>query len=183
MTSGKNAEGGPQVKSFAPIVGDKPHVLILGSMPGVRSLQANEYYAHPRKRLWAILEALDLIAAGLAYERRTAVLAARGIALWDVLHSCERPGSLDASIVEASEEPNDIAGVLEKYPTIRGIAFNGAKAERAFHKHILPSLPGGTTQRVDLFRLPSTSPAHAISTERKIEAWRQILRYLDPRRR
>jgi len=172
----------PRVESFAPIVGEDPRLLILGSMPGSRSLEAGEYYAHPRNRFWAILEALDLIPPCLPYEKRTMAVAARGIALWDVLHSCERPGSLDASIVEATEVANDIAGLLRRHPCIRAIAFNGAKAENAFRRHVTPSLLQETRQRLKMLRLPSTSPAHAISMERKAEAWRWILQYLDPLR-
>ena len=170
----------PRVESFAPVVGDDPRILILGSMPGVRSLQAGEYYAHPRNRFWTILESLGLIPPGLPYENRTMAVAARGIALWDVLRSCERPGSLDSSIVKATEEPNDVGELLRKHPTIRTIAFNGAKAESAFRRHVAPSLPLKARQHLETFRLPSTSPAHAISAERKLEAWRRILQLLEP---
>jgi len=170
----------PRIESFAPVVGDDPRILILGSMPGIRSLEAGEYYAHPRNRFWTILESLGLLDPGLPYEERTASLARRGIALWDVLHSCERPGSLDSSIVKATEKPNDIGELLREYPTIRAIALNGAKAENAFHRHVAPSLPQEARQRLETFRLPSTSPAHAMSAERKLEAWRRILQLLEP---
>ena len=166
---------GSRVESFDPIVGAEPRLLILGSMPGIRSLQAGEYYAHPRNQFWPILEALGVIESGSPYETRTAALASCGIALWDVLGSCERSGSLDASIVEATEEPNDIANLLAKHPSIRAIAFNGAKAERAFTRHVHPSLPDARRNRLERFRLPSTSPAHAVLMERKLKAWRRIL--------
>jgi len=171
---------GSHVTSFAPIVGAEPRLLILGSMPGIRSLEAGEYYAHPRNAFWPIVEALGLSAPSVPYEKRTAALAARGIALWDVLRSCEREGSLDARIVKKTEEPNDLVGLLTTHTTIRAVVFNGTKAETAFLRHVDPALPEDTRSRFDRFRLPSTSPAHAISRERKLQAWRRILAYLDP---
>ena len=161
--------------SFSPIVGPTPRVLILGSMPGVRSLRAGEYYAHPRNAFWGILEDLGTIPSGLGYCERTAAMAEAGIALWDVLRSCCRAGSLDASIVADSEEPNDIAGLLGAHPTIRAVLFNGAKAERAFRRYIEPGLPSDVRRRITLLRLPSTSPAHAVSAAVKRAAWREVL--------
>lgn len=151
-------------------------MLILGSMPGQASLAAGQYYAHPRNAFWPIMGALVGAGPELPYPRRVQQLQATGIALWDVLAECERPGSLDAHIVAASIRANDFAGLLPELPTLRAIAFNGSAAEQAFRRHVLPALPG---LRVDLLRLPSTSPAHAArSLTQKLAEWQRLLNYL-----
>ena len=154
--------------------GERPWCLVLGSMPGRLSLAAREYYAHPRNQFWALLG--ELLGAGrdLPYSARLEVLKERGIVLWDVVHSCVREGSLDAAIrwVEA----NDFRTLFAKYPSLRRVVFNGAAAERLFLRHVLPQL----TERcsaLELYRLPSTSPAHAGTTyEEKRRAWATALR-------
>lgn len=153
-------------------------ILILGSMPGAASLAAGQYYAHPRNAFWPIIGRLLGFPPDLPYPERLAVLRSRGIALWDVLHSCSRAGSLDASIDESSIRPNAIGRFLETHGAIQRIYFNGAKAEQAFRRHVLPSLDhrGGAMSGC---RLPSTSPAHAArSLEQKLAAWRAIVRDL-----
>ena len=165
--------------SFAPIVGEMPRALILGSMPGIESLRAKEYYAHPRNSFWRILGDLKLCDPLTAYALRTASLARNGVALWDVLAACEREGSLDASIVRETERANDIRSLLAQHPTIRAIYFNGAKAEQAFCKHIVSGLPADRRGSYILKRLPSTSPAHAIPYSRKLHAWRIVLQHLE----
>lgn len=169
------------IRSFAAVENPEAHVLILGSMPGVASLSAGEYYAHPRNAFWRILG--DLAGAGpeLPYAARLQALRAHGLALWDVLHSCERPGSLDADIVPDSIQPNDFAGFLASHRRIRRIVFNGATAEQCFRRHVLPGLTAsGVINALDapltLLRLPSTSPAHAgMPYERKLALWREAL--------
>jgi len=168
-----------RVVGFAPIVGPTPRVLILGSMPSVTSLEQGEYYAHPRNAFWPILDALGLADRDAPYARRVEELKRSGVALWDSLKSCERAGSLDAAIVSETEVANDFATLLAKRPSIRLIAFNGAKAERAFRRHVFPTLPVDILDRLALIRLPSTSPAHAIAFEQKLAAWQEILRFLD----
>lgn len=158
------------VHSFAPIVDDTCHTLILGSMPGVASLAANQYYAHPRNAFWPIMG--ELVGAGpsLPYAERTATLLRNGIAVWDVLKLCTRTGSLDSAIVESSIEPNDFDELLRAHGSIDRIFFNGAKAESSFLRHV-DSLPRAPR----MLRLPSTSPAHASLTfDRKLEAWRPV---------
>jgi hypoxanthine-DNA glycosylase len=162
------------VQSFAPVCGGTPRVLILGSMPGVASLRAGQYYAHPRNAFWPLMEALFGIRCGLDYAERTAALVRHGIALWDVLASCNRPGSLDASIDPASVRPNDIGGLVARYPTIETLFFNGQMAETVFRRHLLPAL-GEQAAGLVRCRLPSTSPANAgWSFERKLAAWQQV---------
>ena len=160
-------------QSFPPIAAPDAEILILGSMPGQASLTANAYYAHPRNAFWPIICALLEIDAGSPYEQRVAALLMAKIAVWDVLQSCIRPGSLDADIDPASAVANDLPGFLATHPAITRIYFNGAKAESCFRQHVLPSInAGGTT----LSRLPSTSPAHAaLSFEKKLAAWRLLL--------
>ena len=155
-----------RVQSFPPIVAPGARVLILGSMPGAASLAAGQYYAHPRNAFWPILGVLCGFAAAAPYAERVLALQAAGVAVWDVLHSCVRPGSLDTAIERSSEVANDIAGLLAGYPGIRCIAFNGGTAEAAFRRHV-PRVAA-----VRLLGLPSTSPANASwSFERKLAAW------------
>ena len=163
-------------RSFPALLGAQARVLILGSMPGQASLAAGQYYAHPRNAFWPIMGALVGAGPELPYPQRIQRLQAAGIALWDVLAECERPGSLDADIVAASVRANDFAALLPKLPALRAIAFNGSAAEQAFLRHVLPALP---SLQVDLLRLPSTSPAHAArSLAQKQSAWQAILPFL-----
>lgn len=161
-----------RVQGFPPIADTGARVLILGSMPGLASLRAGEYYAHPRNAFWPIMGALIGAAPALPYAVRLALLRAHGIALWDVLASCERSGSLDAGIDPRSVIANDFAAFFRTHTAIRGIYFNGAVAEGSFRRHVLPGLGPLVLPRL---RLPSTSPAHAaMSFERKLAAWRTI---------
>jgi len=147
-------------------------VLVLGSMPGVASLRAREYYAHPRNAFWRIVGDLFGIDPGAPYRERLAALLSEGIALWDVLGSCAREGSLDADIRESSIVANPFAAFLSRHAAIRTVCFNGAKAEASFRRYVLPGL-AREGARLAFQRLPSTSPANAsISYAAKLEAWR-----------
>ena len=158
---------------FAPVAGPEATRLILGSMPGKASLEAGQYYAHPRNLFWSLLEQLLGAGPGLPYQQRLDLLREHGIALWDVIAQCERRSALDSDIVEASIVVNDFATFFAEHPGIRHIYFNGTKAEMAFRKYVLPELPTGLD--VSTIRLPSTSPANAgISAAVKLEAWRRI---------
>ena len=163
----------PRVCSFAPIAGPDAEVLILGSMPGAASLAAYRYYAHPQNAFWPILAELLGFAPDAPYDDRVAALRAARIAVWDVLQSCSRQGSLDTRIARRSEVPNDLAGFLAGHPGICRVYFNGSKAESAFRQHVLPQLDAAGLR---FTRLPSTSPAHAArSRAEKLAAWRTIL--------
>ena len=109
------------------------------------------------------------------YPQRTALIRDNGLALWDVLESCTRPGSLDAKIDPATIRVNDFAAFLKKHRAITRIFFNGATAEKEFMRRVLPALPGALAGRLALKRLPSTSPAHAgMNAARKLKAWSVI---------
>lgn len=160
---------------FPPLIGEAPRVLILGSMPSVVSLQRNQYYAHPRNSFWPIMSQLFGIRGDASYEERANALTGAGVAVWDVMRSCERQGSLDSSIKNNTIEVNNFEHLLCVNPTISRIYFNGAKAEAEFLKRVLPAIAGAVAEGILLKRLPSTSPAHAsMNFEQKLAAWRNI---------
>ncbi len=164
------------VVAFAPIVGRRPRVLVLGSLPGVASLQANQYYAHPRNAFWTIIAELTGTSVHASYAERCRAAKRLGLAIWDVLAAAVRPGSLDAAIVPATAKPNDFAAFLERRPSIELIAFNGATAATLYVRQVLPRLPE-RARRIERVRLPSTSPAHAgLSLQRKCRSWHSALR-------
>lgn len=163
----------PRVRSFPPVAAPDAEILVLGSMPGEASLAANRYYAHPRNAFWPIVGALLGLAPNAAYEERLAALTKARIALWDVLHSCHREGSLDSAIDPATQRPNDFAKFFRAHRSIRRVCFNGAKAEHAYRTQVLAE---GIGADLEYLRLPSTSPANASwSFERKLEAWRRVV--------
>jgi len=154
---------------FAPVAGSNARILILGSMPSRRSLDAHQYYAHPRNAFWPIFGELFGFAAELPYAERLQRLANGGTALWDVAHQCVRPGSLDADIRDV--EPNDFRSFLASHPHISAIFFNGRKAEELFRRLVLPGLPN-EYRLIERHLLPSTSPAHAgLNRAQKLVAW------------
>jgi TDG/mug DNA glycosylase family protein len=167
-----------RIRSFDPIETRSAEILILGSMPGAASLAAGQYYAHPRNAFWRIMSALLQFDAAAPYASRVRALKIARIALWDVLHSCTREGSLDSSIDRDSQAPNDFEAFFRTHRKISRVYFNGAKAESCFRQHVLRNIDIGA---VACTRLPSTSPAHAsLSFPRKLSAWRVII---DPRQR
>ncbi|HNT27947.1 MAG TPA: DNA-deoxyinosine glycosylase [bacterium] len=168
-----------KLTGFPAVVGKRPTILILGSMPGERSLTMREYYGHPQNSFWRIMGTLCGAVPELPYEQRLAALKRHGIALWDVLKHCERIGSGDGDIRRESEVPNAIGDLLRKHPTIRAVALNGGKARQAFRRHIWPTLPDAVTARLTILELPSTSPACAmISYKEKLHRWREVERFL-----
>ena len=171
--------------AFPPVAGPGARVLILGSMPGEASLRLQQYYGHPRNTFWPILSELLGIPLQASYQERCAALVARGIALWDVIAACERPGSLDQAIRPETVRVNDFAAFLQTNPGIMRVVFNGGTAEREYRRRVLPGLPP-RHREIQQHRLPSTSPAHAaLRFEQKLAAWRSILGCLgaDPRAR
>lgn len=166
-----------RVRSFPPIENARARVLVLGSMPGGASLAAGQYYAHPQNLFWPIIGTLLGAKPELSYAARTRLLKANGIALWDVLESCVREGSLDSAIDEATIAVNDFASFYRTHPRIERVFFNGAKAEASFRRYVIPALGTGSPP-VEYLRLPSTSPAHAaLSFEKKRIAWEAVLEF------
>lgn len=162
----------PLIFSFAPIARSDATGLILGSMPGEASLHAAQYYAHPRNLFWRIMSSLVPFELQMPYEQRIQALVDAKIALWDVLQSCTRTGSLDVSIDKSSRIPNDFQTFFLRHPHITHVYFNGALAEKFYRQLVLPYL---SNRSLIYTRLPSTSPAHAaLSFEAKLEAWRVI---------
>ncbi|MDO8312483.1 MAG: DNA-deoxyinosine glycosylase [Sideroxyarcus sp.] len=157
----------PPIRSFRPISDANARVLILGSMPGKESLKQHQYYAHPQNTFWKIMGELFGAQPSLPYEERLRLLQSSGIALWDVLASCERKSSLDAHI--RKESANDFTSFFARHPHITRVFFNGSKAEQCFRKFVQDkqALPPLQFQR-----LPSTSPAHAgMRYADKLQAW------------
>ena len=160
--------------AFPPIVGNQPNILILGSMPGRRSLSEQQYYAHPQNAFWWIMSQVYEIPESISYVERTTRLNEAGVAVWDVLHDCERPGSLDSDIVRQSEQANDFAEFFRRYPSINRVAFNGQAAEKIFKRHCKAVI--ADHQEIIWTVLPSTSPAHAsMNREQKLAIWRGVL--------
>ena len=161
-------------RCFAPIARPDAHTLILGSLPGQRSLQMQQYYAHPHNAFWKLIAAIFDADAAWPYARRVQVLVRNHIALWDVLEAAERPGSLDSSIVHASALANDFAKFYRAHPRIGRVFFNGRKAEEMYRRFVLPSL-GEEFSYIRYEGLPSTSPAHAGMTfAKKLDRWSRI---------
>lgn len=159
---------------FPPVVATAPRVLILGSMPGDASLGAQQYYAHPRNAFWPIMQQLFGIDASLSYDERIDGLKSGRVALWDVVHQCRRPGSLDSSIQGGSVVVNDIAGLLAQYPGIVAVFCNGGTAWQLLQRHFL-SQRSAMRINIPVHRLPSTSPANARMTLRqKCVEWQCI---------
>ncbi len=152
------------LSSLPPVLAPHTRLVVLGSFPGVASLRAQQYYAHPRNQFWPLLSALwEVELIGLPYAQRVAEASARGLGLWDVYASCRRTGSLDSAIRDAVF--NDLASLRQRAPGLRAIAHNGGESARALrHTQALG---------VAVIRLPSTSPANASwSFDRKLDAWR-----------
>ena len=146
-------------------------VLLLGSMPGIASLQVQRYYAHPRNRFWPLLADICGFDAGLAYEQRLRALAVAGVGLWDVIGRCERRGSLDAGIVRSTEVANALPALVATLPGLKLIGCNGGASLQAFRRWVLPQLDDPPR----VLALPSTSPANAAwSLPRLRQAWQPV---------
>ncbi len=165
------------VHSFEPVIGRKPRILILGSMPGVVSLQAVQYYANPRNIFWSIMAELFGIAIDCDYQQRIEQISHLPLALWDTIKACHREGSLDSNIQKHQLEANNIPSLLIQYSDIRLVACNGATSEKYFNQLVKPLL--SVDHGIVIKRLPSTSPANAGMTfEQKLSSWKEILEYL-----
>ena len=168
-----NAEN--ECKSFAPSIDNNSRILILGSMPGVKSLEEQQYYAHPQNRFWKVMGDIcnEPKLHEFNYDLKLKALLKNNIALWDTLKTCERNGSLDSDI--QNETPNDIRKLLKKYPNIKIICLNGNKSYSAFKKYF-PDL----LEKYNCYKMPSTSPANArYSLDKLITEWNKFSSLLD----
>lgn len=163
----------PAIKSgLKPLVGENPRILILGSLPGDESLRQQQYYAHKQNQFWRILSAIyghDLTAD---YEDRVAIIVRNRLAVWDVLKSADRDGSLDSAIKTAV--PNRFAPFLEHLPDIEAVGFNGQTAHALFKKYAVPDF-GARFNCLRTAILPSTSPAATRPFDEKVALWRNFL--------
>ena len=159
-----------RISSFAPIISTTSRILILGSVPGVKSLEMQQYYAHPQNQFWKIV--FELIGEDFSkdYETRIETIRKNNIALWDVIDTCEREGSLDTKI--RNEEHNDITKMLNNHPSINVIFCNGQKSFKNLKKIL------GKESEIPVFVLPSTSPLHTISFDKKLKEWEIIKTFL-----
>lgn len=160
--------------SFPPVVDARVRLLVLGSLPGERSLAESRYYAHPQNQFWALMAAVvDRDLPALPYEARLAALLDAHIGLWDVVASARRHGSTDAALEDV--EAHDIAALAATLPQLRAIAFNGATALR----HGLRQL-GPVATNFEIVALPSSSPLHTVGLATKLPAWRALRAHLAP---
>ena len=159
-----------RISSFPPIIDKNSKILILGSIPGKKSLEKQEYYGHPQNKFWKIIFELFNEEFSEDYTEKIKILKKNHIALWDVIDSCERKGSLDSEI--KNEEANPIFELLEKHQKISAIFCNGGKSFKVVHQIL------GKNYKIPVFLLPSTSPLHTISFDEKLEKWKIIKNYL-----
>ena len=158
--------------SFGAIAGARTRLLVLGSLPGEESLLRGEYYAHPRNQFWrltGVVIGAELVS--LPYLSRLEALQAAGVGLWDVVRSAARQGSLDTHIRE--HEPNALEALVAELPKLKAVAFNGGTALRLGR-----GLLDGAAD-VQIVALPSSSPAHTLAFDRKLEAWMALRAFLD----
>lgn len=154
--------------SFPPIADEKTEILILGSLPGEMSLELQQYYAHPRNRFWKVIAKITNSEIPENYEQKLSFLQQNRIGVWDVVQTAKRVGSLDTNIL--NEIPNDLESFINNHPSLKVIAFNGAKSRALFDKYFVRQ------SKLKYLALPSTSPANASFTFEKLcENWRKIL--------
>ncbi|MDR0832669.1 MAG: DNA-deoxyinosine glycosylase [Candidatus Symbiothrix sp.] len=154
--------------SFDPVSNSDTTVLILGSLPGDKSLELSEYYGHPSNRFWKIISRITENELPLTYAEKKQLLLKTNIGVWDIAHQANRKGSLDSAIHD--EEPNDLDSFIAKHKNLKVVGFNGKKAEALYNKYF-DRKPG-----INYISLPSTSPANAgINFENICEVWRHLL--------
>lgn len=153
--------------TFEPIYDENSKILILGTFPSVKSRENAFYYGHPQNRFWKVLAGITKETAPVTVEEKKSLLLKHGIAIWDVIQSCDIEGSSDSSIRNVI--PNDIGRVI-KNTAIERIYGNGDKACRLYDSFCKAQTG------LPINKLPSTSPANAaFSLERLLISWGSIL--------
>lgn len=164
-----------RITGLPPVEPAAARVLVLGSMPGIASLRSQQYYAHPRNLFWPLMQRYLAVDAAADYARRITQLAQRGVALWDVLASCHRPGSLDSAIKRDSERANPVPDLLCRHPALNRILLNGGRARDMFHRHLAADCMA-VRPSLDIRALPSTSPANqSIPLAQREAAWAAVI--------
>jgi hypoxanthine-DNA glycosylase len=154
--------------SFDPISNADTTILILGTMPGDKSLELDEYYGHSRNRFWKIISTITSNYLPLTYSDKKALLLKSKIGIWDVAHKANRKGSLDSAI--ENEEPNDLDSFISSHKNLKVIGFNGTKSQSLFDKYF------DRKSGIKYIALPSTSPANTgIDFDNICKQWRLIL--------
>lgn len=153
-------------RSFEPVYTPEARVLIVGSMPSVKSLEDAQYYAHPRNAFWPVMFDVFGQEPTQDYEVKKALIREHGLALWDVAEACEREGSLDSNMRDITY--NDFARLFRSCPHIRTVLCNGGTAHALF-------LKSGYGQENQVIRMPSTSPAYTMAYAKKLEIWKETL--------
>jgi hypoxanthine-DNA glycosylase len=162
------------IEGFSPIASGNSSILILGTMPSETSLRKQEYYGHSRNAFWSIMSLLHGFNHELDYQGRKEMLMENGVAVWDVLQSCKRLGSLDANIKQSTIVTNDFACFFSENKGINRVFFNGKMAEKVYQNKVLLTLNNRFTH-LEYQCLPSTSPANAtLNLEQKILSWKVI---------
>lgn len=161
----------PLLSGLVPVAQPDAKILILGSMPGQASLDAQQYYGHPRNQFWPLMQQLFAVDAALPYAQRLVALQQAGVALWDVIGVCQRQGSLDSAIKQESVAFNPLQDFCQSLPQLQQIWLNGGKAASSFLQY--QRQQQWQAQGIQIRQLPSTSPAHAsLSFETKLRLWR-----------
>ncbi len=156
----------PRKRCFDPVIDDRTRLLILGSLPGDKSLAAQQYYGNRQNRFWHLMsEVIGVDLVSLDYARRLQTLLEHGVGLWDVVAEAHREGSLDSRI--RRRDDNDLCGLLARFPQIGTIAFNGGTAARLGMKIL-----GTQAAAYRIVALPSSSPAYTVPYAEKLVQWR-----------
>ncbi|MDC8758573.1 DNA-deoxyinosine glycosylase [Janthinobacterium fluminis] len=164
----------PRKRCFAPVVDARTRLLVLGSLPGEKSLALQEYYGNRQNRFWFLMsEVTGVELVPLDYPARLQTLLEHGVGLWDVVAEAHRPGSLDSRIRDRDD--NDLLALLARFPNVMAIAFNGGTAARLGLKVL-----GEHASNYQIVPLPSSSPAYTLSPAEKLLQWRVLARILDP---
>lgn len=158
-------------RCFDPVLDERTRLLVLGSLPGDRSLAVQEYYGNRQNKFWLLMsDVIGVELVPLPYPSRLKALLANGVGLWDVVAEAHRPGSLDSRIRARSD--NDLRALLAHHPNIKAIAFNGGTAAKLGMKVL-----GSHAANYQIEKLPSSSPAHTLGYAEKAARW-QALRAL-----